>query len=162
MRKTFAALAVLAAALPVASARAESIDFVRPVVAPLSRHFEPPPNPFAAGHRGIDFAVPVGTTVVAAAAGTVAFAGAVGGSISVSIDHAGGLRTTYSFLSGVLVKKNQVVAQGAPIALSGPGAAGERPNLHFGVRRGNDYLDPEPLLVASFRARLDRVIRLSG
>jgi murein DD-endopeptidase MepM/ murein hydrolase activator NlpD len=91
----------------------------------------------------------------------VSFAGQVGGSLFVSIDHAGGLRTTYSFLSAILVKKGQAVVQGQPIALSGPGAAGEKPNLHFGLRSGSEYLDPEPYLLASIRRNLWRVIRLA-
>ena len=99
--------------------------------------------------------------MVAAAAGTVAFAGQVGGSLFISIDHPGGLRTTYSFLSAVLVRKGQAVAQGQLIAKSGPGAVGEQPNLHFGLRSGDDYLDPEPYLLASIRRNLWRVIWLA-
>ncbi|HEV2685979.1 MAG TPA: M23 family metallopeptidase, partial [Actinomycetota bacterium] len=141
--------------------RSASIDLVQPVAGPITRHFEPPPTPYAAGHRGIDFGAPVGTRVVAAAAGTVSFAGQVGGSLFVSVDHAGGLRTTYSFLSAILVKKGQAVVQGQPIATSGRGAAGEQPNLHFGLRSGADYLDPEPYLLASIRRNLWRVIWLA-
>lgn len=159
MRKTFIAAILLAAAAP---GSAETFDVVRPVVAPIIRHFEPPPTPYSAGHRGIDFGVPIGTTVVAIASGTVAFAGPVGGSIAVSIDHPNGLRSTYSFLSAALVKKNQVVAGGDPVARSGPGAAGEQPNLHLGLKRGDEYLDPEPYLVSSFRRDHSRLIRLSA
>ncbi len=78
-----------------------------------------------------------------------------------SIDHPGGLRTTYSFLSAVMVKKGHVVAQGQPIAKSGPGATGEQPNLHFGLKSGADYLDPEPFLLASIRRNIWRVIWLA-
>jgi murein DD-endopeptidase MepM/ murein hydrolase activator NlpD len=164
MRRALVLLAVAAAfsgpnASPSASAAA--IDLIQPIAGPIIRHFEPPPTPYEAGHRGIDFGAPVGTLVVAAAGGTVSFAGPVGGSLFVSIDHPGGLRTTYSFLSAVLVKKGQVVGQGDSIARSGPGAAGEQPNLHFGVRSGSDYLDPEPFLLASIRRNLWRVISLA-
>lgn len=160
MRRALVVLAVgVFLAAPAASGGA--IDLVQPVPGPITRHFEPPPTPYAAGHRGIDFGAPVGSVVVAAADGTVSFAGQVGGSLFVSIDHPGGLRTTYSFLSAVLVKKSQAVTQGQPIARSGPGAAGEKPNLHFGLRSGADYLDPEPYLLASIRRNLWRVIRLA-
>lgn len=142
-------------------AKGATLDLVQPVAGPITRHFEPPPTPYAAGHRGIDFGAPVGTRVVAAAAGTVSFAGQVGGALFVSIDHPGGLRTTYSFLSVVLVKKGQVVVQGQLIAKSGAGAAGEQPNLHFGLRSGDDYLDPEPYLLASIRRNLWRVVWLA-
>ena len=142
-------------------AQGGTIDLVQPAAGPITRHFEQPATPYAAGHRGIDFGVPIGTVIRAAAAGTVSFAGQVGGSLFVSVDHPGGLRTTYSFLSAVLVKKGQSVAQGQPIARSGPGAAGEKPNLHFGLRSGADYLDPEPYLLASIRRNLWRVIHLA-
>jgi murein DD-endopeptidase MepM/ murein hydrolase activator NlpD len=160
MRRLLALVAVVIVfASPTASSAA--IDLVQPVPGPISRHFEPPPTPYAAGHRGIDFRAPVGTPVVAAAAGTVSFAGQVGGSLFVSIDHPGGLKTTYSFLSAVLVKKGRAVTQGSRIARSGPGAAGEGPNLHFGLRSGTDYLDPEPYLLASIRRNIWRVIWLA-
>jgi murein DD-endopeptidase MepM/ murein hydrolase activator NlpD len=160
MRRLLALLAVVAvSAAPAASSA--TIDLVQPVPGPISRHFEQPPTPYSSGHRGIDFRAGVGTLVVAAAAGTVSFAGQVGGSLFVSIDHPGGLRTTYSFLSAVLVKKGQAVAQGRQIARSGPGAGGEEPNLHFGLRSGADYLDPEPYLLASIRRNLWRVIWLA-
>jgi murein DD-endopeptidase MepM/ murein hydrolase activator NlpD len=160
-RIALAVVCVAIVAAPGARATGSNIDFLQPVDGPIVRHFEPPPTPYAAGHRGVDFGVPIGTTVVAAAEGTVSFAGAVGGSLFVSIDHPGGLRTTYSFLSAVLVKKGQAVMQGQAIARSGPGAAGESPNLHFGVRSGDDYLDPEPMLLASIRRNLYRVISLA-
>jgi murein DD-endopeptidase MepM/ murein hydrolase activator NlpD len=160
MRRLLALLGVAAVcAAPGASGAA--IDLIQPIPGPISRHFEPPPTPYSAGHRGIDFRAPVGTAVVAAAAGTVSFAGQIGGSLFVSIDHPGGLKTTYSFLSAVLVKKGQAVSQGQLIARSGPGAAGEDPNLHFGLRSGTDYLDPEPYLLASIRRNIWRVIWLA-
>lgn len=160
MRRALVTL-VLAALVVAPAASGGSIDLIQPVPGPITRHFEAPPTPYAAGHRGIDFGAPVGTVVVAAAGGTVSFAGQVGGSLFVSIDHPGGLRTTYSFLSAILVKKGQGVIQGQQIARSGPGAAGEAPNLHFGLRSGTDYLDPEPYLLASIRRNLWRVIHLA-
>jgi murein DD-endopeptidase MepM/ murein hydrolase activator NlpD len=160
MRRLLALLAVVAVTTAPAASSA-AIDLIQPIPGPISRHFEPPPTPYSAGHRGIDFRAQVGTPVVAAAAGTVSFAGQVGGSLFVSIDHPGGLKTTYSFLSAVLVKKGQTVAQGQQIARSGPGAAGEDPNLHFGLRSGTDYLDPEPYLLASIRRNIWRVIWLA-
>src|SRR6266496_1525681 len=69
------------------------------------RGFEPPPSPYEAGHRGIDIAAPFGSNVVAAREGTVAFAGWVAGELFISIDHADGVRTTYSWLSEVLVHR---------------------------------------------------------
>ena len=147
---------------PRGAAAATMPPYIRPVRGPIVRHFEPPPTPYAAGHRGIDLAVPAGTTVFAANDGTVAFAGQVGGRLFVSIDHADGLRTTYSYLNAVLVKKGQTVARGQPIAMSGTGDPGaSQPDLHFGVRRGDDYLDPEPILIDGLRREPWRAIRLA-
>ena len=58
------------------------------------RPFEPPPNPFAAGHRGVDLAGSAGQSVRAALPGTVGFAGSIGGKPVVTELH-GGRRTTY-------------------------------------------------------------------
>ncbi|TML80492.1 MAG: M23 family metallopeptidase [Actinobacteria bacterium] len=76
MRRTLLCLALLSF-LAAPGARGASLDLVQPAPGPITRHFEPPPTPYAAGHRGIDFGAPIGTRVVAAAAGTVSFAGQV-------------------------------------------------------------------------------------
>ena len=146
-----------------AAASAQTVPpYLRPVKGPIIRHFEPPPTPFSAGHRGIDMAVSLGTEVVAANDGVVTFAGAVAGELFVSIDHADGIRTTCSFLSAVLVSRGAVVARGEAIGLSGPGHAGStQPHLHFGARIGETYIDPEPLLLDGLRRDLSQAIRLA-
>ncbi|SED40642.1 Peptidase family M23 [Nocardioides exalbidus] len=58
------------------------------------RGFEPPPSPYASGHRGVDLAGSPGQAVRSALPGTVAFAGSIGGKPVVTIRH-GGRRTTY-------------------------------------------------------------------
>src|SRR2546428_10952692 len=65
-----------------------------PLPGAVIRGYEPPTSPYGPGHRGIDIAAPVGTPVLAAAAGTVSFAGRVAGSLYVTIDHGAGLFTT--------------------------------------------------------------------
>jgi murein DD-endopeptidase MepM/ murein hydrolase activator NlpD len=114
-----------------------------PVVGPVIDPFDPPDSPFGAGHRGIDIAAPAGTIVVAPEAGTVSFSGKVGGQLFVTLDHGGGLESTYSWLSATLVKKNDRVARGQPIARSGPGHPGKTPaHLHLGVKLVEVYQDP--------------------
>src|SRR3954471_13705113 len=61
----------------------------------VTRGFDPPPTPYAAGHRGVDLAATVGQPVLAAGAGTVSFSGVVAGRGVVTVRHTGGLRTTY-------------------------------------------------------------------
>ena len=148
--------------LPFPAGAASTRPYLRPVRGAILRHYEPPPTPYAAGHRGIDMAAPVGTPVVAANDGVVAFAGPVGGWLFVSIDHPDGIRTTYSFLSAVTVKKGQIVKRGDRVALSGTGdGSSPQPHLHFGARRGGDYIDPEPLLLDGLRRDLSQAIRLA-
>jgi murein DD-endopeptidase MepM/ murein hydrolase activator NlpD len=118
-------------------------DWTWPVVGPVTRGFDPPDQPFGAGHRGIDIAAPVGTPVRAAAAGTVTFAGPVGGRLFVTIDHGGGLESTSSFLDAMTVRRGDVVSEGQVIARSGTGHASDVvPGLHFGVRLLDVYVDP--------------------
>jgi murein DD-endopeptidase MepM/ murein hydrolase activator NlpD len=130
------------------SPRAASADsspgtWAWPVIGPVTALFVPPSTPFGAGHRGIDIAEWPGTTVVATAPGTVTFAGSVAGSRFVTIDHGGGLESTYSFLDSVLVRQGDGVDEGMPIAISGLGhATGTIPGLHLGVRLHGGYVDP--------------------
>ena len=114
-----------------------------PVHGPVIRGFDPPETPYGAGHRGIDVAVALGTTVRAPESGVVTFAGKVGGDLFATLDHGGGLASTYSWLSSTLVRKGDVVARGQPIATSGLGHDGSLvPHLHLGVKLDGSYVDP--------------------
>jgi murein DD-endopeptidase MepM/ murein hydrolase activator NlpD len=114
-----------------------------PVVGPVVRGFDPPEDPYGSGHRGIDIAAPVGTAIVAPEAGIVAFAGSVGGQLFVTLDHGGGLRSSYSWLSATLVREGDAVPRGAVIGLTGAGHPGSAaPHLHLGVRLDGAYVDP--------------------
>jgi murein DD-endopeptidase MepM/ murein hydrolase activator NlpD len=114
---------------------------------PVTRPFQPPPTPYAAGHRGVDLAGSAGQPVLAAGAGTVAFAGMVAGRPVVSVDHADGLRTTYEPVQPG-VAAGQPVARGAPLGvlLVGHDGCPAEACLHWGLRRGETYLDPLSLL----------------
>lgn len=118
-----------------------------PVEGPVVRSFDPPAQPYGAGHRGIDIGAAPGTPVRAAEEGMVAFAGPIGGSLFVSIDHADGIRTTYSWLSTVAVQRGGTVLRGAILGTTGAGHPGQDPpHLHFGARLGDTYIDPLTLL----------------
>ncbi|ACQ80758.1 Peptidase M23 [Beutenbergia cavernae DSM 12333] len=109
------------------------------------RRFEPPPAPWAAGHRGVDLAAAQGTAVLAASDGVVAFAGTVADRGVVSVDHADGIRTTYEPLAPT-VPAGERVARGDVVGILQSGHA-EVPCLHWGARRGSDdYLDPLTLV----------------
>jgi murein DD-endopeptidase MepM/ murein hydrolase activator NlpD len=118
-----------------------------PVRGEVIRSFEPPSSEYGPGHRGIDIAAPVGSVVRSAGAGWVAFAGWVAGSLYVSVEHPDGIRTTYSWLSGISVRTGDAVERGQAIGLTGPGHPGIQPShLHFGARVGEVYIDPMLLL----------------
>ncbi|WUI79195.1 M23 family metallopeptidase [Streptomyces sp. NBC_00400] len=114
------------------------------------RGWEPPPSPWAAGHRGVDLAAPAGAPVRAAAPGRVAYAGTVAGrgvlTIEVSRSGRPPLRTTYEPVRPT-VRKGQRVTTGQPVAVLQRGPFHCRaPCLHWGLRRGKSYLDPLSLL----------------
>ena len=124
-------------------AHAAAGDWTWPVIGPVIRGFDPPDTPFGSGHRGIDVAAGADTPVVAAASGVVAFAGPVGGRLFVTVDHGGGLESTYSFLAWIAVRRGASVTRGQVIGTSGAGHAGIEPaHLHLGVRLNDVYVDP--------------------
>jgi murein DD-endopeptidase MepM/ murein hydrolase activator NlpD len=162
MKRTLIVIALLLCVLPAAPARATG-SWTWPVIGAVLRGFDPPDSPYGSGHRGIDIAAPVGTVVRAPAAGLVTFAGNVGGHLFVTIDLGGGLLSTCSFLSAVLVHKNDLVVQGQGIALSGTGHVGDTtPNVHLGVRLNGQYVDPLDYLSAASVVNLIRLAPIAG
>ncbi|MDE7479346.1 MAG: M23 family metallopeptidase [Lachnospiraceae bacterium] len=94
-------------------------------------------------HKGVDWATPTGTTVVASNAGTVVHAGwASGYGYAVYINHADGRQTRYGHLSKVLVKAGQTVSQGERIALSGNTGVSTGPHVHFEIRINGSAVNP--------------------
>jgi murein DD-endopeptidase MepM/ murein hydrolase activator NlpD len=127
------------------------------------RAFHPPAFRYGPGHRGVDLAAVAGTPVLAAGAGTVAFAGIVAGHGVVSVEHPGGLRTTYEPVSPTVTAGDRVT-RGEQIGTVQPGHLGCPVTaclhwgvLYWGVLRGpaqdRQYLDPLRLLAAA-RVRL--------
>ena len=137
----------------IAPSAAQGPRFVPPVDAPISDPYRPPSMPYGPGNRGIEYETRPGTAVRASGSGVVAFAGLIAHERHVSIDHEGGIRTTYSYLAGIEVVAGQRVVQGDMV-----GASGSR--LHFGARRFGVYIDPASLfgLTTSRRARLVPVL----
>ncbi|MFT5631688.1 MAG: lipoprotein NlpD [Gammaproteobacteria bacterium] len=100
---------------------------------------------YAAGrNEGIDIGVPAGTSVKAAAAGTVAAVTTdTSGVAIVVLKHDGGLLTVYTNLEGLTVAKDASVSRGQVI---GKVRAGDPSFLHFEVRRGLTSADPAEFL----------------
>ncbi|MFF8654356.1 peptidoglycan DD-metalloendopeptidase family protein [Streptomyces huasconensis] len=117
---------------------------------PVLRAWDPPSTTYGAGHRGVDLAAPPGAAVRAVAPGRVSFAGRVAGRgvVSVELDGTGDppLRTTYEPVRPT-VKKGAVVAAGEEVGTLEP-PTGHCPEdcLHWGLLRGETYLNPLSLL----------------
>jgi len=97
-------------------------------------------------HEGIDIAVPEGTPIRAADAGTVVLlqseseSGGYGN--FTCLDHGGGLQTCYAHQSSVAVSAGQSVSQGQVIGYSGCTGHCFGPHVHFEVRVGGVPTDP--------------------
>ncbi|GAA2356856.1 hypothetical protein GCM10009854_38890 [Saccharopolyspora halophila] len=154
---------VLVPAFGLATAARGAVDAPAPGAAPdelgwpLSpppkpvRPFEAPEHPFGPGHRGVDLTGASGQPVLAAADGVVIHAGGLADRELVSIQHDAGLRTSYEPVHPI-VETGEHVTRGQPIGRLQPGHC-PATCLHWGVRAGEDYLDPLGLL-AHGRVRL--------
>ncbi|MFF8838977.1 murein hydrolase activator EnvC family protein [Streptomyces sp. NPDC015130] len=111
----------------------------------ILRGWQPPAGPYGPGHRGVDLAAPPGAPVRAPVAGTVSFAGPVGGRgvLTLTLPGTGAppLRTTFSPVTP-LVRAGTRVAAGTPVALVAPGTHCPETCLHWGLLRGGTYLNP--------------------
>ena len=105
------------------------------------RGFDPPPKPWLSGHRGVDLDFAAGTQVVSPAAGTVSFVGVVVDRPVITIDHGGGLRSSFEPVDSTLVA-GSTVAAGQLIGTAIPGHCPAAQCLHWGVREGEGYVNP--------------------
>jgi hypothetical protein len=136
-----ATLVALVAASPAVAAPPGAVTYRPPVDAPIVDAFRPADPDWTAGNRGLEYATSPGTAVSAAAAGEVVFAGPVADGLHVVVLHDDGLRTSYSFLALVAVRRGDRVVQGQTVGTT-------QDRFHFGVRAGDAYLDPAKLFGA--------------
>lgn len=107
------------------------------------RAFDPPARPWLSGHRGVDIEAAFdGAPLLSPAAGTVSFVGTVVDRPVITIDHGNGLRSSFepvasSLTAGAAVAEGEVLGQ-VQAGHCGPA----HPCLHWGVRRGEDYVNP--------------------
>ena len=114
----------------------------------ILRPYIAPATPYSAGHRGIDLRTTPGAPVYAPASGIVHFAGVVVNRPVLSIEHPGGLVSSFEpvvteLTAGDPVGRGDVVGT---IAGHDPGAPRSghcgAPCLHFGVRLHGQYVSP--------------------
>jgi murein DD-endopeptidase MepM/ murein hydrolase activator NlpD len=109
--------------------------------------FNPPDVRWGSGHRGVDLGAQVGQEVHAPAAGVVSFAGVIAGRGVVVVEHAGGLRSTFEPVTGI-VPVGSPVGQGDPVGEVADALGHCAPStcLHWGLLRGETHLDPLSML----------------
>jgi murein DD-endopeptidase MepM/ murein hydrolase activator NlpD len=131
-------------ALPAGPIRAGGHGLIWPVNGPITSPYGPRNiNGHYEFHPGVDIAVPTGTPIRAAAAGTVTIASPEGGYGNYTcIDHGGGLSTCYGHQERFLVSAGQQVAQGQIIGLSDCTGYCFGPHVHFEVRINGQTTDP--------------------
>ena len=105
-------------------------------------------------HNGLDFAMPVGTKVLAAADGKVIAMGNNGRYAYgrwMAVDHGNGIVTMYGHLSSISKSKGSSVKKGDTIAKSGNTGNSTGPHLHFTVFSAKSFEIVPSKSVASVR-----------
>ncbi|HEY4225410.1 MAG TPA: M23 family metallopeptidase [Pseudolysinimonas sp.] len=106
----------------------------------IARPYLAPAGPYAAGHRGVDIRSTDGAPVLAPAGGVVHFAGFVVDRPVLSIEHSGGLLSSYEPVTTTLVAGDRV-SRGEAIGTLLPGHCAST-CLHLGVRVDGEYVNP--------------------
>lgn len=114
-----------------------------PVTGPRSvvARYRAPAHRYGAGHRGVDLSAAMGTTVSAPADGVVTFRGTVVDRQLITIEHAGGLVSTFEPLRSDLVV-GDLIAEGQEIGVVDAGGHTPPGAIHLGVRLDGDYINP--------------------
>ena len=115
----------------------------------MARRADIPEKNWLPGHRGVDLGARPGADILAAEDGVVAFVGVIVGTPTISIDHPGGIRTTYQPVHSRVAVGDHVVEGDVIGTLARPTSqfAREHAGLHWGARTGPDrYIDPLSLL----------------
>ena len=95
-------------------------------------------------HAGIDVSAGMGAPVLAADCGKAEFVGWESGYGNVVVmNHGNGLFTRYAHLSVQRVKQGQTVKKGQLIADEGSTGGSTGPHLHFEVRKGDHFGEPQ-------------------
>jgi murein DD-endopeptidase MepM/ murein hydrolase activator NlpD len=130
--------------------RANSAPNLWPVEGQITGSFGERIDPFngeGAFHSGVDISVPVGSTVIAPADGTVTFADFLGGyGRAVVVDHGHGISTRYGHLASFSVAAGQFIHRGDTIGHVGLSGRSTGPHLHYEVRINDTPVNPHKYL----------------
>ncbi len=122
------------------------ISLIRPVSGTVTSRFG---ARWGRGHKGIDIGAPKGTTIYAAASGTVTvsqygYSGGYGNYIMIS--HGNGIQTLYGHCTSLLVSAGTYVTQGQPIATVGSTGNSTGNHLHLEIRVNGVAQNPQNYL----------------
>ncbi len=110
------------------------------------------PNMYYSSHNGIDFGLPIGTKVTAAASGKASYYTCAACGHAIKINHENGYQTVYMHLQGeglITTKPSDVIAVNTGDVIGKVGMTGNTsgPHLHFGVlqdKNNNGLFDDFP------------------
>ena len=120
------------------------VSLVRPVSGVISSRFGASSSIRRSSHTGLDIAASTGTSIVAAASGTVTFSGWKGsyGNMMV-ITHSNGVQTYYAHCSKLYFEAGATVSQGQVIGAVGSTGNSTGPHLHLEVRVNGVAYNPQ-------------------
>jgi len=144
---------------PASTAWADPLDRIRVT------SFYGAPRKTGLPHRGIDFAAPKGTPVLAVGDGVVVAStdlypeGEIYGKV-IMIEHANGLRSFYAHLDRRSVQLGDQVKAGQTIGAAGDSGRATGPHLHIEAFDGAHRIDPQQLLAGLDAKATSRALRL--
>lgn len=130
------------------SATLDGVYFsVKPVTGTITSRFGANESIRDHTHKGMDIAAPNGTSIKAAADGTVTYADWMGGYGNlVIISHENGIQTYYGHCSKLYVSKGEKVTAGDVIAAVGSTGNSTGNHLHFEIRKNGVQINPQKYL----------------
>lgn len=133
--------------LEVNSARLASLPSIMPtsgwLTSQFSRGRKHPILHISRPHEGIDVAAPMGTAIVAPAAGVVRrVANERGYGLVLEIDHGNGIVTRFAHQSRVVVKEGDRVTRGQHVGNVGNSGLSTGPHLHYEIHVNGRVVDP--------------------
>ena len=124
-----------------------SVTLIQPISGTITSKFGAKSSIRSGAHTGLDIAAPKGTSIKAAASGTVTFAGTSGSyGKMIIISHSDGVETYYAHCSALYVSVGDTISQGQVIAAVGSTGNSTGNHLHLEIRKNGTILNPQNYL----------------
>lgn len=120
------------------------VSLIKPVTGTITSRFGSVSSVRSSAHTGLDIAASSGTSIKAAASGTVIWSGYKGSyGYLVVVSHSNGVQTYYGHCSKLYVSVGQTVSQGETVAAVGSTGNSTGPHLHFEIRVNGVAYNPQ-------------------